>query len=299
MAVDEYSQESLECGRKGGGDTPMDGQSLVGNQHSPTPESARSASTKLDLFLFNDKNRAFLEGKKRAKPVALSRWSRWDFLVLLLISVGIYLLSDYVYGFEGSKPLLLQIFSETTIGVVSDFRTAYVVRSGKDGGSYTDYLVLCHYAARGQEYTNEVSVSETEYYRLRQGAKVKVIYFPWHPRISRVSGLEPGQSRFLDFLRLFLVGDFIAILMYKAYRRRRFRTHGQLLIGDLIAWSARRAFLKKATWNVRAKYRFSAPDGQTIDGTKRVAATDRDFGLNTVGKSVAVLYLSKRAYDVL
>jgi hypothetical protein len=299
MALDEYSQDFLECGRKGGGDTPMDGQSLVGNQHSPTPESARSASTKLDLFLFNDKNRAFLEGEKRAKPAALSRWSRWDFLVVLLITAGIYLLSDYVYGFEGSKPLLLQISSETTIGVISDFRTAYVVRSGKDGGSYTDYLVICHYAVRGQEYTNEVSVSESEYYGLRPGSRVEVTYFPWHPRISRVSGLEAGRSRFLDFLRLFLVGDLITVLMYEAYRRRRFRRHGQLLIGILIAWSARKAFLKEATWNVRAKYRFSAPDGQTIDGTKRVTTTHQEFAVNRVGKSVAVLYLSKRAYDVL
>jgi hypothetical protein len=287
------------------GDTPVDRQSSAKENNSTPSGVTRPGSAELlalsDLFLFNAKNRAFLEGNAgRVKPATSS--SRGFVLVLLIVLVGLPLVSGFVRsGSEGPETLLLQISNKTTVGVVSDSRTDRMLGSPKNSRDYPIYFLTYHYVVRGQEYTNEDEVSESDFFRLRPGSQVEVAYFSWYPRLSHISGLWLSWGVFFTISLLFLIGCVILVLVYKAYRRRRLDEHGQLLTGILIAWSAdpKEAFLRKTTWDVLAKYRFSTPDGQTIGGTKRFATKNTDLAASRLGKHVAVLYLTKRLYDVL
>jgi hypothetical protein len=251
-----------------------------------------------NLFLFNEKNRAFIEDQTRR-----IRGPTWEgnrlhgfLLLLVFVFVGIPLLS----GSDGLVFLLLKVSNKTTEGTVIDGRTG--TRIGERGHHTTTYFLSYSFIVGGKEYSNEDEVDEDVYDRLKPGSQVKVAYFPGDPDISNISTFSLTDSLCLTVLMLVVIGWTILFVMFQAYRHHRLSKYGQLLRGDVLAWEVaeKKAFGRSETvWKVSVKYRFTTPAGQTVSAIKRFSLNKPSWLMGERGSPVAVIYVNEKLYDLL
>jgi hypothetical protein len=279
---------------------------LVGNVSSKETSTARGGArpgsaellAQRNLFLFNEKNRAFLEGQTwRIKGPAYEGNILYGVVALLCFAlVGVPLF----VGFDGLSYFLLQISHRTTEALVTDARTG--TRVSERGHRTETYYLTYRFTVRGEEYSNEDEVDESVHDRFKPGSRVKVIYFPGDPRISNIATLSLTDSVFLT--GIFLVGIAAGILtgLYRLYRRYRLSKYGQLLCGKVTAWDVaeKKAFAsRRITWKNSVTYQFTTPAGQVVDATKRFSLSKSSWPTGQRGDPLAVIFVNEKLYDVL
>jgi hypothetical protein len=213
------------------------------SRQPPNPELAAL----LNLFLLNEKNRAFVEGRSRRifDTFYSDGWGTdSSFIFLVVVMITPLLLCCHSMWMLAGLPFQLNLFGVTTQGIVTDRQTS-------SDGETVSYHITYHFSIpeADRRFTNTVSVDENTFIRIEQQGSVSVTYLPNDPEISRLTDrIKMSLEGFLFLILLviiifgvpwliwiFLFWKGLQSLVPQLRRDRRLVKQGKLLKGEVMS----------------------------------------------------------------
>lgn len=240
------------------------------------------------VFLFNERNRDFLSGKRKT-PVNLN-----DSYGCMVVFAGLFILIGLVIALFGVSEMqryrALAANGVMTTAVVQDKSTS----TDDDGTSY--YITYTFTTSDNRTRSSTQSVSEGRYNRIEYGQRIDVLYDPGNPGNVRIDGtndigMSVGILAFAGFWELFCVVIFGAVLRGMWMQRRLVR-RGVVLPGRIVQVESFED--SDDDFNIRVSFQARKSDGRWIDGHHSAVRNDlRHTMLPSMGRMIAVLYLKE------
>jgi len=257
-------------------------------------DSPASRNAPADLFILNPIHQYELTDKRN---YTYHLWWRYGGLtaILLVITISIKI-PELIDEIRLMAMKTASIEAEVVENDVSTDR----------GASY--YYVKYQFIVKNQIYSRKVSVNPSEYNQWPVGAYLPVIYVVDDPSSSHVGD---QRIRWESIGSLFLMLFFLVFLLIYDWmdgrssrlRIQRLRQHGQLIYGQLKSCEGqlilRGMLYPKSEYKVTIHCQFINTTGKQIDTQATLTRNDLEEKELPTGGSVAILYISDDAYQVL
>ena len=249
------------------------------------------------MFLFNDGNRAFVEGtsQKIVNP------PRWELLIWLLLIVAALLGAALAPEWVIQRALAAQ--GHETQGTITGHHT---YTTSNKNGTTTHYVLTIVFMAtagphEGQEFAVNESIGGFAYGELAIGASMPISFLPDDPNTARLAGqyTEHIENTMIPVAIILFVLLLVCVVMARRsqQRTRRLTQTGQFIVGEVVQCTGSKV---KSSYSINLKYAFRSPTGQILIRKESTYRNDLDSAtLPQEGTPVAVLYADDKTFRVM
>ena len=243
-----------------------------------------------NLFLAQPKNAERLAGATRR---VRGRYEAGILLMLILLSCC--LLSNQNIFRASQRWVELRDHGQDTPGVVTDLATEGV---GRSATYWVSYRFTAIWNDQPTEHNSRQAFTREDEPPLKIGDPVPVRYLkgdPWVSSISWKPALTNGEIWNLIIVLTMLVG-LLSVLVWRAWALLRLRGAARLIIGEVVESRIKPMKSERQLW---LKYRFRTPDAHEIVATETVTRGGLPEQPLPPGTPVAVIYASRKIYQLL
>ncbi len=249
------------------------------------------------VFLFEPRNRALLNGRRRVPAESKGSLSvRGAVLfLLLLVVIGVVFMGISIH--EQNYWNYVRANGITTTATV---QRAYI--NAGDDDSSDSYHVVYAFSYEGRTYQNNQQVDYGNYLRMEPGTAVEVRFLREDPHQSYLTGDAPetfGGSGMMFGVAMIMIGigGALAAIPFMRRRKRLIET-GVVVQGELMHIRGYRD--SDNDYHIAATYLFNTPDGRVLEGHYDQMRTDmRGTPLPPRFTPVAILYADPHNYRLL
>lgn len=279
-------------------------------QTAPPPPNPELAALP-NLYLFNPKNRAFIDG---VSPY-IYREGR---ITQVLVSPDHPSVRGKSPPKNRSVPLLLTLFIALMAFITwqwflyAQLITSGVITEGTITGRSQNcegcsYSVTYRFVADDHLYTAQVSVRAPTFESVSEGSNVEVIYAPSNPTNSALVGEADlsimGNQLPIIYIIAFLL-MWLLLVEYREQKRAQRLARGTLLRGKVMSWRMLKQIDSEGDSYVECSLQFKFPTSTEYPRYGEISRNIHPRRVNSivpaqVGMPVAVMYVDDKLYQVL